>query len=215
MNLQERELLNGFLQQLTGAKAGQKDPDAEALIREAFVRQSDAGYLLVQRAMLLEHALNAAQAQASQLQAELEQGRTGAKTSFLADGNSWGNVPPVTAVSRAPAAAPQGLVMNPSRPTAAPPATGAAPGWGSGILGNVATTAAGVVAGSFLFQGIENLMGHHNQGGAWGGNAAQPTPAAADTVINNYYGASGTDEMDNVTDIADTGGDIDGSGDSV
>jgi hypothetical protein len=49
------------------------------------------------------------------------------------------------------------------------------------MLGTVATTAAGVVAGSFLFQGIQGLMGHHGQGepakAADGGGANIPPPA--------------------------------------
>jgi hypothetical protein len=211
MNLQEREQLTVFLQQLTQAQASQKDPEADTLIRVACGSQPDAGYLLVQRAMQLEHAFRAAQTQASQLQAELEQARAGAKTSFLADDSAWGRAAPAAPPPQAPATAPMAApVMQPRGPAAAPPA-GAAPAWGSGILGNVATTAAGVVAGSFLFQGIESLMGHHNQGGAWGANTAQPAPVAQNSVTNNYYGDSGTEEADDATEVADAGGDSDGS----
>jgi hypothetical protein len=32
-------------------------------------------------------------------------------------------------------------------------------------LGSIATTAAGVAAGGFLFQGLENMFGHHEHGG--------------------------------------------------
>ncbi|MGZ5232512.1 MAG: DUF2076 family protein, partial [Burkholderiales bacterium] len=63
MTIQERELLERFLQQMTAARAGQKDPEAEALIKEAVARQPDAPYLLVQRALQLEQALQATQAQ--------------------------------------------------------------------------------------------------------------------------------------------------------
>lgn len=205
MNLQEREQLSLFLQQLTQVQANQKDAEADALIREACARQPDAGYLLVQRAMQLEHALQAMKAQSSQLQAELEQARAGAQSGFL-DNNAyaWGKQAPAPAAPLAPAAA-QGAAIQPRAPTAAP-AAGAASSWGSGILGNVATTAAGVVAGSFLFQGIESLMGHHNPGGAWGANAAQP-PVAENTVINNYYDSSGPDDS---VDVADAGGDSGG-----
>ncbi len=34
-----------------------------------------------------------------------------------------------------------------------------------GALGSIASTAAGVAAGAFLFQGLGNLLGHHNQDG--------------------------------------------------
>jgi hypothetical protein len=53
MTLQERDLLARFLQQMVGARAEQKDRDAEALIKEAVARQPDALYLLVQRAIQL------------------------------------------------------------------------------------------------------------------------------------------------------------------
>jgi len=42
MNLQVREQLIRFLQQMTQAQAGQKDAEAEAFIRVAAARQPDA-----------------------------------------------------------------------------------------------------------------------------------------------------------------------------
>ena len=161
MNLQERQQLARFLQQLTQAQAEGKDAEAESLIRAACSRQPDAAYLLVQRAMLLDQAWQNAQAQISRLQAELEQIRSRVppdSSSFL-DPNAWGNA----AASRPtppPAAAP-----------GAAPAVGA---WGSGMLGNIATTAAGVVAGGFLFQGIEHMLGsHHSSSGLIDAQSAQ------------------------------------------
>ena len=62
--------------------------------------------------------------------------------------------------------------------------------WGSSVMGTVATTAAGVVAGSFLFQGIQNLMGNHSPGGGFGNNAGSTPPAPVtvnETTVNNYY----------------------------
>ena len=64
MTPQERELLTTFLQQMTQAQAGQKDAEAEAMIREATAKQPDAVYLLVQRAMGLEYALQVAHSEA-------------------------------------------------------------------------------------------------------------------------------------------------------
>lgn len=207
MNLQEREQLILFLQQLTQVQAGQKDTETDALVREACARQPDAGYLLVQRAMQMEHALQAMKVQFRQLQAELEQARSGTQSSFLGDAYAWGKQAPAPAPSAAPAA-PLGSAFQP-RAQAPAPAAGAASSWGSGILGNVATTAAGVVAGSFLFQGIESLMGHHNPGGAGGVNtgANAALPVTENTVINNYYDGSGPD---NAVDVADAGSDFGG-----
>ena len=191
MNLQEREQLTGFLQQLAQTQAGQKDAEAEMLIRDACSRQPDAAYLLVQRALLLEHAVQAAQTKIGQLQSALEQTRpagVGGGGAFL-DPNAWGQT-----VRPGSVAAPVPPPLQPA-PQAAPAPAPAASSWGSGLLGSVATTAAGVVAGSFLFQGIEHLMGHHGSG--WGGNAAGAMPLSGTTenvVVNNYYdnGSSGS-----------------------
>ena len=76
MTPQERELLTTFLQQMTQAQAGQKDAEAEAMIREATAKQPDAVYLLVQRAMGLEYALQAAHSETVKIQGELNQLRS-------------------------------------------------------------------------------------------------------------------------------------------
>ena len=124
------------------------------------------------------------------------------------DVNAWGRPPVVPAASSAPAAP---TVASSIQPRAPAPVAAAAPASsrGSGMLGNVATTAAGVVAGSFLFQGIENLMGHHNQRGFGASNteAHAVPPVAENTVINNYYDGRGPDDT---VDVADAGGDLGG-----
>ena len=57
-----------FLQPLLRTRAQNKDFAAETLILEHCARQPDALYLLVQRAMALESALQAAQARIADLQ---------------------------------------------------------------------------------------------------------------------------------------------------
>ena len=69
------------------------------------------------------------------------------------------------------------------------------------MLGSIATTAAGVVAGSLLFQGMQGLMGHHNQ------NATAPQPAREPEKL-----ASKTDEQDDAADDSEDYADS-GSGD--
>lgn len=154
MNTQEREQLTQFLQQLIQSQASQKDSEADTLIREASMRQPDAAYLLVQRAILLDHALQGSQAQISHLQGELDKARAGNSSGRFPNQYVWGNssATPPNPASQAPA--------YPATP--APAAAPAASVWGSGMLGNIATTAAGVVAGGFLFQGIEHLLGNHS-----------------------------------------------------
>lgn len=180
MNAQERTLLTQFLDQLAAARAEAKDADADRLIREACARQPDAAYLLVQRALQLEQALDVSQAEVARLQREVSQPRGDA--GFLSQANAWGRAPaqPATSATQTPT----------GRPVGAPPAmngmnampANAAPrqrfGGGSNLLGTVAATAAGVVAGSFLFQGVQNLLNGHEQQAA----AAEPVAPLADAA---------------------------------
>jgi hypothetical protein len=177
MTPQEQQLLATFLQQLAQTRADPKDPQADALIRDALSRQPDASYLLVQRAVGLELALKTMQAQSEKLQAELDQAKRGEGSSFLGNAGSWGRSAPAASALQQPSASPQQTYGK------SPAATSAAPAspWGSGMMANLATTAAGVVAGSFLYQGIQQLMGHHNPGAASGGNPGNAPVAASDT----------------------------------
>lgn len=185
MTLQEKELLTRFLQQLASAQVGHKDAEAEALIRDAAARQPDAVYLLAQRALQLEQLLQASQEELKKAQAELAQSRGGAPTSFLND-PAWGAKPSTPAAQ-------QPLAQRAAAAPAPAPAAAAAPAssWGSGLFGNIATTAAGVVAGSFLFQGIQGLM-HRNDPHAPSADThatdhpAQQAQADEPELLNSY-----------------------------
>lgn len=180
MNSQERDQLVQFLSQLNEVKIPSKDVEAESLIREAVSRQPDAAYLLVQRTLLLEQALNNAKAQINDLQNQVQHSQAGSRGGFL-NNDPWAQ--PIANGGQVPGAG----NYQPPRYAQQPPQANAF-GGASSFLGNVATTAAGVVAGSFLFQGIENLMGHHAS--PWGQHSSLNDPAADHTTINNYYGDS-------------------------
>ena len=225
MTPQERELTVSFLQQLTQAQVGQKDSEADALIREACARQPEAVYLLVQRAIALDVALQATQAQVAKLQAQLDQVQPDARGGFLDSSNAWGKTaatrgatPPSStpaASSYAPARSAPQAPLAPQAPSA-PPAR--ASSWGSGMLGNVATTAAGVVAGSFLFQGIQGLMGHHNPGAnPLADSVPQPDHEYAvdhDRAIDQQV-ADSSDTSDNSSDYTDSDDSSLGDTDSI
>jgi len=192
LNTQEYEQLNGFLQELTQARVGNKDADAEKLIMEACSRQPAAAYLLVQRCLLLGQALHTLEAE----NARLKQDLAGAHGSgnFLSV-NDWGNSASASSAPRPVSAMPpQPASAAVAAPLAAPASSSA---WGgSGMLGAVATTAAGVVAGSFLFQGIEHLMGNHAGGSGFSGGQRAPladAPAADNFVSNEADYAADTD----------------------
>ena len=174
MNATERDQLQQFLSALRQQRADPKDPTADGLIREAVSAQADAPYLLVQRAMGLDMALQASQQRLQQLEAQCAQQQSqlaqyeaaahspapqaAAPNAWLSGGQTWGrgpatptpalNTPAGPAFSARPGVA---AFQNPARaPTSA---------WGGGMMTQLATTAAGVVAGGLLFQGVQSLMG--------------------------------------------------------
>lgn len=185
MNATERDQLQQFLSALRQQRADPKDPTADGLIREAVSNQEDAPYLLVQRAMGLGMALEATntrlqqlEAQCAQQQSQLAQLQAAALSSapqaaapnaWLSGGQSWGRGPatptPATALKT-----PTGPALD-ARPVSAAlqnPARSPTSAWGGGMMTQLATTAAGVVAGGLLFQGVQSMMGLN-----------QPTPAAS------------------------------------
>jgi uncharacterized protein len=183
MTPEERIQLNRFLQLLEQAQAGVKDPEAETLIREAVGRKPDAAYLLVQRVLQLEHALKEARNQ------NVDQ-------SFTGNANAWGRGQPAVTPAVTPA-------LTPSAPQPAP----AQSRWGSGLLGTVASTAAGVVAGSMLAQGIGSLFGQHAQAAPTGDSTT--IPPGGGTLVETDYGArannSSEDYLPEDFDPGDTG----------
>ena len=180
MNPQEKVQLEQFLQQLNSTQAGAKDSDANALIAESVKQQPDAAYLLVQRAMGLEMALQVAQKQMAEMQAQIDQ--TSKPSGFLSGINSWGRAAPAQA---APANA----------MAAARPAAGAAQpsAWGSGMLGASATPAIGVVAGSMLYQGIQSMMGQNSTPDAGNGLGHSNAPADSGQQVAQNYDNSASD----------------------
>lgn len=219
MSPQENQSLQDFLTQLVQVRGIAKDPQADAIINSAVAQQPDAAYLLVQRALLMEQALNTAKTQIATLQRQLSQAAQPAPSGNFFDANAWGNSAP--AVAR-PSGAP--MMAAPTYPPASTPsmqntAPVASPGFFGGgagsMLGTVAATAAGVAGGAFLFQGIEHLM-HPNSGfGMTGQNGMAPSGGTVEnTTVNNYYGDdsdSNNSSDDSSDDLAsndnDTGND--------
>lgn len=184
MTPQERDLVTQLLARVQQHAAEAKDPEAEALIRQAMAAQPDAPYFLVQTVLMQDMALQQAQERIRQLEAQAAPAKPAA-TSFLS-GAGRGSVPSAGAWTQsAPAAAPP--------PSAAPWTQGgapfaAAPGTGSSFLQQAATTAAGIAGGALLFEGIRSLFGPHWGGGFLGGAPMQPS--ISETVINNYEGGA-------------------------
>lgn len=218
MSPQDSMLLQDFLNQLVQVRGVPKDPEAEAMIARAAAQQPDAAYLLVQRALLQQQALNHAQAEIAALQQQLR-GAARPAPEFL-DPNAWGH-----GGQRSPAAAhalpqqhqhqQQHVPSQHYPPAYQQPARsgffGGRMGGMGGALGSIASTAAGVAAGAFLFQGLGNLFdGNNNDGNGFLGNdnAFSSLTSPLDNLGGNDSASSLADSSASEHDFSgDSGGD--------
>jgi hypothetical protein len=212
MNATERDQLQQFLSALRQTRADPKDPTADGLISDAFRAQADAPYLLVQRAMGLGMALDAAQTRIEQLEAQnaqqlaqLAQWRATQATpaSAPANGGSW--MSGAQAWGRGPETPAQAMPVHASTAQSAVPAQAPTSAWGGGMMAQVATTAAGVVAGGLLFQGVQSLMGH---------NKPAPAPNADASSANSLASPSGNTQDENLPGLVSPQASADDAGDS-
>jgi hypothetical protein len=220
MNATERDQLQQFLNALRQTRADPKDPTADGLISDAFRAQADAPYLLVQRAMGLGMALDAAQTRIAQLEAQsaqqlaqLAQWRATPATapahsgSWMSGAQAWGRGPETPAPPMPVHTAT--THFGSSSPVATRPAATPAPAptsaWGGGMMAQVATTAAGVVAGGLLFQGVQNLMGH---------NKPSPAPNAEASPANSLASPSGNAQDESLPGLVSPQASADDAGDS-
>jgi uncharacterized protein len=198
MTPQETTLLNEFLSQLTAVRGIAKDPAADTFIAQAIAQQPDAAYLLVQRCLLLDQAIESAKQQIDKLESELRGARAPAPAAagFLSGAKAWGRGP---VVSSAPAlASASGHMRSTTAPLGAQPTSG-----GGGFLGRAAATAAGVVGGAFLFQGISQLMG--NRAHTPEASSQASAPAATEGLLANSFAndaepAPATEQYDTAMD---------------
>ena len=188
MNPQEYEALRSLLAQLVEIRGVEKDPEADLLIREAVVRQPDVTYLLAQRTLLLSAALDAARGKIAALER--------ARRQTITSEPPWGFGSPPEAVATAEALARRRSFEPPFAGAPSATATVSSVPVGSGatpsFLGQAAAAAAGVAGGAFLFQGVEDLLGH-NGGGLSAHDAAVPSE---DVTVNNYYGSEPAGERE-------------------
>ena len=138
MTADERDALQIFLRQVLQRSAVAKVPVAHNLIQQACAHHPDALYLLVQKALGSHLALQAALARNTELQSQL--GLSGARSM------------------------PSAEVAVDSPVKTAPPAVSL---WGAGMLGVLAGTAVGVVAGSWLLPDIDALTDILPSSSAW------------------------------------------------
>jgi hypothetical protein len=190
MNQQESQLLQSFLDQLVQVRGITKDRDADAMIARALSQQPDAAYLLTQRALLQDQALEAAQARIVELERQAAAPSAPAAASSFLSGGGWGRRPQAASTPAVETSV-TGRPLPANRMAAVPPAASAGFGraTGGGFLPTMAATAAGVIGGAFLFQGIQHLM---NSGASAqpAGNAAADASAAAPAIEEQSFADS-------------------------
>jgi uncharacterized protein len=230
MTPEERKLVIELFDRLGTLEDEQRDPEAERLIRDGLGQAPNAPYALVQTVLVQDEALKRANARIR----ELEQGREAPTrdTSFLGSmrdslfgaRESRGSVPSVRpdTPSQAPAAgmspAWRSVPQPPQPPMSPGPPPGAAPmgmappmGMGGSFLGTAASTAAGVIGGALLLDGIRSMMGHHGLASA---AVDAPAHAALDPAAGTaspWSGAggelsreAGLDDIGRTSAVSDT-----------
>src|SRR5437764_8244038 len=212
MTPQERDLITTLLSRLKSTAGQPKDPEADALIRQAMAEMPDATYYLVQTVLIQDLSLHQAEARIAELEKQVADASQSAPTSFLGGlfgrsqpAQSSGSVPSTGPWSRGPNVAPPpqggpqyaqpGYAQQGYAQPGAAPATGMlGGGGGGGFLRSAAATAAGIAGGALLFQGISSMFGHGYANSLNGGMGM--APGLGETVVNNYYGDSGAGGAD-------------------
>jgi uncharacterized protein len=214
MTPQEQNLLNDLIRRIEQTPLTEKDPEAEQLLNSTLGRNPDALYVLAQTVLVQKYALEQAQAQIQQLQAQPPQ--PAKSTSFLGGLLGHRDEAPAPPPPPPPPPPQPGYGSAPYGGQSWGQPAGYAPGppmpsQGGSFLRTAATTAAGVAAGALAFQGVESLL--HGFGGGGGGMGGSNffgggNERPEETVINNYYGDSGGNSLgDRLTDSRDDGGD--------
>ena len=207
MNPQEQQLLEDFLQRLAAVRGVSKDAQADALIQQRIGGHPDALYLLVQRSLLQQAALDNAKAQIAQLQAQL--GGQGGGSFLGGQAGGWSQPqpatpPPVPQQQAAPGWRERLFGGGAPAPQQAAPQAAAAPSF----LASAATTAAGVAGGMFLFNGIESLMGGGHHGGGFFGGGQETV--VENITQNNFYDDNSGNALQNEHSFAQDNNDFNG-----
>ena len=145
MTPQERDLILSVAQRLRGTPLTDKDHEAERLIQTDIGSQPDALYRLTQAVIVQEQGLRHAQERIQQLEAELQAAQQARPSGFLSSLFGGGSSPYSG-----------GSPVPPSMPYTASSAPGGAAG---SFLRSAAATAAGVVGGQLIYDGLRHMFG--------------------------------------------------------
>ncbi len=217
MTPQEHQLVDELFDRLTQLETTPRDPDAERLITDGTRRAPHSLYALVQTALVQDEALKRANARIEDLQAQLSEGEEPPhqQTGFLdsmreavfGHGEARGSVPTVRAgaSSAMPGASgyapPSGYAEpRPGFPPQSAYPMGPAFGGGGSFLGTAASTAAGMIGGGLLLDGIRSMFGHHAGAGglgqsAFGNLGGQASPWSGNAADSDLAKQAGIDSI--------------------
>ena len=178
MTPQESELIQTLVKRLKGAPPQQVDADADKLIQGEMGKVPNALYLLTQAVIVQEQALKYGNERITQLEnqlKEIQQNPPKQSGGFL--GGIFGG-------SSAPAPVP------PPPPPPPPPAFAPGSGGVGSFLRSAAATAAGVVGGELMYDGLRHMFGMNSSGyGGYGipggGFLGSGSPIIEETIIIN------------------------------
>jgi hypothetical protein len=254
MTPQEQELVGELFDRLAKLENAPRDPAAERLIAEGLQQAPHAVYALVQTALIQDEALRRANDRIQELQALPtgpgdEEPHQGSFLDTMRDAvlgrrdarSSVPNIPPQAGSSppTSSPAAPTNQVPPDYPPPMQPYSSGPGLGGGGSFLGSAASTAAGVIGGALLLDGIRSMFGHRAgvvapdrtvfrsiddkppMGSASAADSDLAREAGTDHIgRQNVAGAAGdselvddTDDWNNGDDLADDGDFSDGDDD--
>ena len=226
MTPEERQLVSELFDRLAKLEGQPRDPDAERAIADGVGRAPNATYPLVQTVLVQDEALKRANARIEELESALGEsaqqpagggfldtmrtavlGREAPRSSVpsvrgggMGSSGVWntGQQPAGGPAAGGPAAGGWGGRAS-SEPQYAPPPPAYGSGAGNSFLGTAAATAAGMIGGAMLLNGIRSMFGpSHGMGPAafdpglggggrspWGGGDASGSDLARDAGLND------------------------------
>lgn len=227
MNAEEKLRVARLVTRLARQAEAPQDEDAALELAALLKVRPDAPYLLMQRTLMLELALERAQAELEQLRQARPQAQDPALSHNPYQASAGYEpsqpVPSTLQAPQRPSAAPSGgwqpgvntgpaLGNAPGYGPAYNPgvATGAAPSAAGGFLRNAAAVGAGVLGGSLLFHGLDSLF--HNHGGGHASNGLLDQGGSAGLLSGDMQAPldaiSGNDFLDPANDPLAGGGSL-------
>ena len=233
MTPDEQRMIQDLFARLSSQGPGAKDPQAERMIADGLRANRDAGYMLVQTALVYEHQMEEQELRIRELEDEIAQLQQERAPAPQAGGGSFlggrigsargGSVPGVASRDAGPSASPWssapqqaapqrggGYAAQPSQGySQPPPQAAAAPG--GGFFRSALQTAAGVAGGMMVANSLSGLFGGGNNAHASGvqnSGALQDADATQDELQDAQLESDA--EQDDAQDISDVGGDAGG-----